>query len=475
MATSDIKTVILLMYENRSFDNMLGHLSFEGLQPAAGGLTPPPNQPKYANFYEGGVYHPFVRPEDEQLSFDLPHEYNFVATQLTPGSNGQPAMTGFVQAYADSTGTDPNIQCDPLCFFSSKQVPITSFLAQTFCTCDNWFCPLPTSTQPNRTVAFCGQSAIYQTKLQDIPDTGNIFKWMDDNHITWGVYHDGFTFFALYLGLWDQIFLSGKFHPYEQLATDLKNNQQPQVIIVEPSYQDAPHIGPDHPNDNHPPLAVGWGEDFLRRTYQAATINPAVWANTLMVVYYDEHGGFYDHVPPPAFDQVGTGNVAPASPFIPPDGGTPEPIPYNTLGPRIPAILISPWVAPRTVMHGLYDHTSVLQLLAEVLTPGHAYSDAVTARAAQGIQSLSTALSATASHAAPPPPPSDPIGFSYAVVGENIATPPDNDMGRSLEAAALQMIAERPADVDRQFPLLNNWKAAVDQARAQGVAGNPGT
>jgi hypothetical protein len=111
-------------------------------------------------------------------------------------------------------------------------------------------------------------------------------------------------------------------------------------------------------------------------------------------------------------------------------------------------------------------------MLAEAFTPGQAYSDAVTQRAALGINSLSTALTAMASHAAPPPPPSDPIGFTYAVLGENIATPPDNDMGRSLEAAALQMMAQRPAEVDQQFPLLNNWKAAIDQARAQGAASN---
>ena len=268
------------MFENRSFDNILGHLSFEGLQPAADGLQPPPNQEQYANYYKGGAFYPFQRLEDEQLVSDVPHEYNYVAMQLAPGTDGRPAMDGFVEAYADFTKTDPNIDCDPMGFFSSAQVPITSFLARTFCTCDRWFCPLPTSTQPNRTVAFCGKSEIYETKLQAIPAKENIFDWLKaNNNISWGVYHDGFTFFALYPELWPKIF-TGNFFDYERLATDLKNGTQPQVIIVEPSYQDGPHIGPDHPNDNHPPVAVGWGEDFLRRTYQAATLNPAVWAET---------------------------------------------------------------------------------------------------------------------------------------------------------------------------------------------------
>ena len=453
MSAQNIKTIILLMFENRSFDNMLGHLSFEGLQPAANGIQQPPNQDQYANLYQGGLYYPFHRPQDEQLQSDVPHEYNFVATQLAAPAGGAPEMTGFVQAYADFTGLNPNIQADPMCFFGSEQVPITSFLARNFCTCDNWFCPLPTSTQPNRTVAFCGQSAIYQTKLQAIPDTGHIFDWLNTNGVTWGVYHDGFPFFALYPGLWGHV-LGPKFHDYEQLGTDMKNGTAPQVIIVEPSYQDAPHIGPDHPNDNHPPVAVGWGEDFLRRTYQAATMNPDVWAQTLMVVYYDEHGGFYDHVVPPPFDNVAAGNAAPPAPYA-----------FNTLGPRVPGILISPWVTPGTVQTDLYDHTSVLQLLAEIFTPGTPYSAAVANRATQGIQSISTALTNTSVSIPPLPPPPDPI-FAKTLLGDSIATPPDNDMGKSLEGAALDMIAQRPDDVDAKFPLLNNWKAAIDQARA---------
>jgi len=452
MSLQNIKTVILLMFENRSFDNMLGHLSFEGLQPAANGIVPPPNQDQYANLYQGGVYYPFPRPQDSQLQSDVPHEYNFVATQLAADAGGQPTMTGFVEAYADFTGQNPNIQSDPMCFFGSAEVPVTSFLAQKFCTCDQWFCPLPTSTQPNRTVAFCGQSAIYETKLQAIPDTGNIFDWLTANNVTWGVYHDGFPFFALYPGLWGQV-LGPNFHDYEQLGTDLKNGTAPQVIIVEPSYQDAPHIGPDHPNDNHPPLVVGWGEDFLRRTYQAATMNPEIWAQTLMIVYYDEHGGFFDHVPPPGFDNAAAGNAAPPAPYA-----------FNTLGPRIPAILISPWIAPGTVNHEQFDHTAVLQLLAELFNIDGVYSDAVSYRADHGINSISKALTDTATSVPPPPPPPDPI-FAKTLLGDNIATPPDNDMGRSLEAAALDMIKQRPDDVDAKFPLLNNWKAAIDQAR----------
>jgi len=238
------------------------------------------------------------------------------------------------------------------------------------------------------------------------------------------------------------------------------------VIIVEPSYQDGPHIGPDHPNDNHPPLSVGWGEDFLRRTYQAVSaMNANVWAGSLMIVYNDEHGGFYYHVAPPAFDNAAAGNAIPPPPAPP---LSPDLYAFKTLGPRVPGMLISPWVAPGKTNHDQYDHTSVLQLLSEVFTPGKSYSAEVANRAGQGIQSLSTALTDISSALPPPPPPASPI-FSKSLLGDNIATAPDNDMGRSMENAALTMIKQRPNEVDQQFPLLNNWKTAVLQARPDTV------
>jgi phospholipase C len=508
MSIQNIKTVVLCMFENRSFDNMLGHLSYEGIINDANGLTAPLDKAAYANPYQGKPYYPFHRPTDDQLQTDLPHEYDQVATQLAANASG-PTNTGFVQAYAELTKQPPTASPDPMCFYGSDQVPITSWLAKTFCTCDRWFCPLPTSTQPNRTVAFCGHSEIFETKLQALPADNNIFEWLNKNKITWGVYHDGFTFFALYPDLWPHIF-GGNFHDYEQLGTDIKNNKQPQVIIVEPSYQDAPHVGPDHPNDNHPPLAVGWGEDFLRRTYQSVTMNPQVWSQSLMIVYNDEHGGFYDHVPPPAFDNVAAGNAAPPKPYA-----------FNTLGPRIPGILVSPWVAPGKVDHELHDHTSVLQLLAEIFTPGQPYSAQVANRAGQGIKSLSAALTDTAASAAlagapastalsartstpaqapsltaksaisaapavapavvpapapavvpavapPPAPPAAPI-FAKSLLGDTIANAPESGMGRSLENAALNMIQQHPDKVDAQFPLLNNWKTAVLQARPDSI------
>jgi phospholipase C len=457
MALQDIKTVILLMFENRSFDHMLGHLSYEGLQPDADGLKAPLSQ--YENLYQGDSYNSYPISADVQLTSDIPHEWNFVKTQLSRSPvNNEITMNGFVEAYANFTQSQPNPQAEPMGFFSSQQVPVTSFLARQFCTCDRWFSALPTSTQPNRTIAFFGQSPIYKTGgVQLIPVDNNIFSWMNTNGINWRVYNDGLSFFTLYPGLWGDVFGSN-FKRYEHLAADLIQGDVPQVIIVEPSYYDSPHIGSDHPNDNHAPLAIGWGEQFLRNTYQAVIANPAVWANTLMVVYYDEHGGFYDHVAPPDF--VNNNN---ANPPANPDGTSNN---FDSLGPRIPAILVSPWVSPGTVCHDIFDHTSVLQFLAELFTPGMPYSAAVSSRnaAAPGIKSISAALSDAQSSIPPPIPPSAPLTVQSSL-GDNIAVPPDNAMGAIFEQTARDLLARRPADVQANYPELFHWKAAVDQVR----------
>jgi phospholipase C len=447
---SQINTIVLLMFENRSFDHMLGHLSFENKQPKAEGLKEPLTQ--YVNVYEGDEYIPYPITNDTTLPFDLPHEFDEVDIQLKKGANGKFTMAGFVEAYAKSTNVPPNRQTEPMSFFPSALVPMTSFLASNFCVCNRWFTSLPTSTQPNRTMAFTGESAIYQTKFQAIPATNNIFQWMDQNSVRWRVYHDGLSFFALYPSLWPYV-LGNQFRDYEFFFRDMateSDDTAPQVIIVEPSYQSAPHIGSDRPNDNHAPLAIGWGEEFLRRTYQAVIANQKRWKNTLMVVYYDEHGGFYDHVPPPAVPYTTVGGEHS----------------FASLGPRVPAILVSPLVEKKSVSNALFDHTSVLQLLAERFTPGQPYSNSVDQRKKgnPGIQSLSVALTNEKRWKAPDAP-SQPIEV-HSALGRSIQTTPDNEMTRCFEEAAMQMLQQKPAETLEKYPELLQWKMATEKARS---------
>jgi phospholipase C len=448
-ALNDIKTVVLLMFENRSFDHLLGHLSYQGINPAIDGFKDPLSQ--YENLYQGDVYNPYRLLNDGTLSFDLPHEYDYVDIQLAKsGVTQRFMMSGFVDAYARATGVNPNPQTDPMGFFGSDLVPISSFLANTFCACERWFSSLPTSTQPNRTIAFTGDSSIFETKNQLIDINDSLFDWMNRAGVNWRVYHDGFSFFSLYPKLWKYV-LSDKFRDYEDLHRDMLNERledTPQVIIVEPSYQDGPHIGPDHPNDNHAPLAIGWGEDFLRRTYQSITANAEKWGNTLMVVYYDEHGGFYDHVSPPLIPYQTMGNT----PHV-----------FNSLGPRIPGIIISPFVKRQSVSNAILDHTSVLQFLAEKFTPGTPYSSSVSQRSGKGISSISVAL-ANEPVLSTPAPPSQGLSVS-SVIGDSIAKPPTQAMGQAFELSARQLLQAEPDAVSAKFPELLQWRDAVDQAR----------
>src|SRR5216684_2991706 len=118
--TEKISTVVLVGLENRSFDHMLGYLTYEGLLPGTNGLETDLN--KYENQYAGGAYIPFPAP-DRQLSSDLPHEWNEVVTQLADSAVTQQFnMTGFVEAYAALTGTQPAQQADPMGFFKSDKV-----------------------------------------------------------------------------------------------------------------------------------------------------------------------------------------------------------------------------------------------------------------------------------------------------------------------------------------------------------------
>src|SRR3989442_5669427 len=139
-----------------------------------------------------------------------------------------------------------------------------------------------------------------------------------------------------------------------QLPSDIASDDDdevPQVIFIEPEYGDSPvHFG-FAPNDNHPPDPIGPGEHFLRDIYVALSSSPR-WAQTMLVVIHDEHGGFFDH-------------VAPLPVKIPVPVGALYQEPFVTTGVRVPALIASPFVRGGTCYRGNLDHTSLLQLFAE--------------------------------------------------------------------------------------------------------------
>lgn len=443
MSLENIETIVILMMENRSFDHMLGHLSLPAfrLHEPVDGLTPPLRRDDYSNAYQGEPYYPFAMG-DGKLPGDLPHEREFVATQIRKFGESY-AMDGFVEAFGRYSKTNDMDHPPPMGYFTPAEVPITNFLARNFMVCDHWFASLPASTQPNRLMFLSGNAWTDHTS-GILPPVGSlVLDWLEEKGVRWRVYHAGLSFFAL-LGRFADV-LGPNFKSFSHLASDVADESAgtfPQVIFVEPSYADAPHIGSDHPNDNHPPLAVGFGEQFIRSVYEALTINAERWAKTLFLVVYDEHGGFFDHVPPP---KIGYNPS--------PDANYPS---FESLGVRVPALIASPFVRPDGVFSGLLDHTSILQLLMERfgLDPGKAAAT-IAARKnhpVHQVQSVSAALDRLDSpRTAIPSPPDVEIPISTVIAAPKPAQTP---MQKAFEVAARQMMQHHPDETRSRYPEL---------------------
>lgn len=440
-----IETIVVIMMENRSFDNMLGHLScpWYDNRNEVDGLTPPLKREEYENLFEGETYYPHAM-KDRMLPSDLPHNRDDVTTQIAKSDvTGKFGMNGFVEAYYTLTQTNRKQKTEPMGYFPPDQVPITNFLANNYAVCDRWFSPLPTSTVPNRLISLSGDSRVDETGL--FPPEGDIIlDWLERHDIRWRVYHAGISFFTL-LGRYASV-LGPNFKSVKHLARDLKeeaDNEFPQVILIEPSYYDAPHFGTDQPNDNHAPLAVGFGEEFLRQVYRALTINPERWQKTVTILTYDEHGGFFDHVPPLPIG------------YSPPPGYKYSP--FTSTGVRVPSIVISPFTSSKSVFKGNMDHTSILQFIAERFAPTESgYNESVNERKNQGIESVSKVVDLDTPRTDIPIVPSMIIDRPARLGLDN----PQIEKGlmqQAFEEASLKMIEENPDLTREQFPELVHW------------------
>lgn len=440
MSTLDmIDTIVLVMMENRSFDHMLGHVTLElHGRTDIDGLSQPLSQ--YLNVFEGDQYlpHPMA---DGQLSTDLPHGRAAIAEQLRWNAvTGNFAMDGFARSYFEASPLNRTATPASMGYLEAHSVPMTRFLSDNFCTCDRWFSPLPAGTQPNRLMAWTGTAYIDENGFNP-PRDPLFLRWMTEHGIRWRVYHSGLSFFLL---LGEPKALTSHFRSIDRLAPDAHgetNSDFPQVIVVEPSYNDAVRITGGLANDNHAPSPISPGEVFLRRVYDALTGNPDRWARTLLVITFDEHGGFFDHVPPPMIR------------FEPPAAAT-YTAPFESLGPRVPGMLVSPLVGAGAVCHETFDHTSVLQLLADKFTPGSPYSLPVEQRARQGVASLSVALTQAASREDVPVAP-EFAGRTTVPLGENRA--PTTPIEQTFEDAARTLVAESPKAMAQSYPAASQW------------------
>ena len=440
MALDQIDTIIFVMLENRSFDHVLGYLTLppfnrsnvEGLRT---GLS---------NDYGGAAFPVFHlgNPEAE-LPGDPPHERRDIGIQLNgplPGPIGLPPypMNGFIVSYAAVNHVNAGDQPCVMGYFDADDLPAANYLAQQFCICDHWFCSLPAGTQPNRLMAHSGYSRIEVNQPIALPKQDLVYDWLDAKKVRWRVYHEGIPFFILMDDWHLRVLVDDHFKDYDDFLKDWMGEgdaTSPQVIFIEPRYTDAPHVEP--PSDDHAPSPIANGQRFLSRVFGDIQTNPDRWAKTLLVVTYDEHGGFFDHVSPVAVrTEAPDGKAYPA---------------FESMGPRVPAFLVSPFVEPGSVFRGTLDHTSFLKLLGKKFNGG-SYSAAVDARL---VGDLSEALTLTSPRRNLAPSPlrrsrpgaARPVGFTPG-------KPPRDKIPQAFQDAVTKAIAGRPNDVARKFPEL---------------------
>lgn len=338
---SNIDHIVVLMMENRSFDHMLGYLSKHGGRADVEGL-----RGGEKNHFKGRDY-PSFPLTDTQFNEGPCHEFDCVLTQVNGGK-----VDGFVTDFAAhfKSKIEAN-ELDPgkvMGYYQSNQVPVYDALAREFLICQRWFCSHPGPTFPNRFYATTGRlnrDPNGRTELDNphgdnfLPVfTNTIFDHLTEQGVSWNYYEHGYCFLRLFdRYTFDDKYIVDARDPANGFFAAAQAGTLPSVSFIDPDFIDVPPG-----NDDHPPTDIAAGQHLIANVVRAL-INGPLWSKTLLVITYDEHGGFFDHVPPP---------LAPAVSGI------------DRYGPRVPAFVISPWVDRGKVTDMVFDHTSILKTIA---------------------------------------------------------------------------------------------------------------
>jgi phospholipase C len=410
--STTIDHVVVLMLENRSFDQMLGllpgvdgvtigahassvfvnyldpqHPRDEDAFPAAAaeyfgipeGDVPPPQQLSgVATELYGGPSHSFPSAT-QQLCNDAWGLTARGARDTTPATN-----SGFVRSYAEELSRTYQdwaksdaafvAPAQPprdhvavaMAVFSPEQLPVLSGLAQAFCVCDQWYSEVPGPTEPNRLFMHAATSMGLVHNPWEFPITARtIYEDIDERGTkTWATYFTDLADAANFPALKVQ---TDKLRDWSRFTTDLHDPDTfPNYVFLCPQYMNS---ADGFANCQHAPWDVRYGEHWIADVYEALRASP-LWERTLLVITYDEHGGFYDHVTPPS-DGIARPDefTSPTAydkqkyPYTFRSDGSPNPeyvFGFDRLGFRVPAVLVSPWLAAGHVESRRLQHTSVL-------------------------------------------------------------------------------------------------------------------
>ena len=359
----NLKHVVVLMMENRSFDHMLGAL--KATNPNIDGLSGTESNPDTTG--ANVTVQPLAQYQS-QLDPDPNHHFAAVNLQIFNSTQHGPplpaTMQGFIASYFNQQQNVAHSQ-EILYYFTPNNLPVLTTLANQYAVFNRWFASIPGPTICNRAFAHYGTSfgQVSMDVFYEGKDIQAIYpRVLAAGHSCKLFYYDeaSSTMEVVNL-LQNQPSIFGTFQDFLNACTQ---NALPDYCFIEPNYTD--HPAPDGSGeaiacDQHPDHDVRAGEQFIAQVYNAIRLNPNLWPNTAMLLVYDEHGGIYDHVPPPA--------CTPDTPYVaqPADTGTLDPFAFDRLGVRVPAILISPWVAAGTVINDTFDHASIPATVTEFL------------------------------------------------------------------------------------------------------------
>ena len=347
----NLKHIVVLMMENRSFDHMLGSLT--AVDPRIDGVTGALSNPDTTG---AGVRPQPLADFQGQLNPDPDHHFPAVDLQIFGGdtSPGRVAnMQGFVKSYFNQQRDVTHSQ-KIMYYFQQSQLPVLTKLALEFAVFNRWFASIPGPTICNRAFAHYGTSfgKVDMNPFDIIEPIKSIYSRLINAGHTSKVYYYDTTSSTMEVVnlLQNQPQLFGT---YNQFKSDCDKGILPEYSFVEPNYNDHDSDGGEQvANDQHPDHDVQAGEFLIAEVYMHIRRNPKLWPNTALLVVYDEHGGIYDHVVPPA--------CAPDKFIAPPNStGTGMEFKFDRLGVRVPAILISPWILKNTVVDRVFDHASI--------------------------------------------------------------------------------------------------------------------
>lgn len=362
---SSVQHIVQLMLENRSFDHMLGFLypgktgpagqPFEGLlgtesnpDPAGTAVTVFPISASSA----GAYFMPGADP-GEGYSNTNAQLFGTGRPPSPPVATNSGFVTNFDAAIRFDQRSGRSVQqgttaSDIMGIFPPSALPILSGLARGFAVCDHWYSSVPTETFPNRAFACAATSQGHMNDSTSSYTVQSIFGLLTAHGLSWKIY--GYDAEPLTRGNYpdtasapDTCF--GKFADFQ---ADAAAGQLAAYSFLEPSWGSTG-------NSQHPNYDVALGEALIQQVYETVRSGPG-WNQTLLIITYDEHGGCYDHVPPPAG-------------ATPPDGSIGEfGFDFTRFGVRVPAVLVSPLIPAGTIFRvpegsTPIDHTAVLKTI----------------------------------------------------------------------------------------------------------------